>query len=133
MALYGQSVGVLNMLFTLGSVRDHLNKAVAIDPKYAYGGAYRILGKIDESLPGVLGGSRERARQYYEKAIEAAPDEPVNYFFLAKLLKYSYKDTAGARVVALKGMNVPPPEPFRAESIDGLVELQDFITTQLKE
>jgi hypothetical protein len=40
MALYGQSVGVLKMLFTLGTVRDYLRKSIELDPTYASAGAY---------------------------------------------------------------------------------------------
>ena len=46
MALYGQTVGIFKMFFTLGEVQIKSGKDDQIDPKYAYGGAYRVLGKI---------------------------------------------------------------------------------------
>src|SRR5205814_2104311 len=79
MALYGQSVGVFKMLFSLNSIRKHLEASIAADPKYAFGGAQRLLGKIYESIPGILGGSNRKARDYYQEAVGVAPDEPLNY------------------------------------------------------
>lgn len=127
MALYGQTVGVLKMLFTLGTVRAYLVKSVSIDPSYAYGGGYRILGKIEQELPGILGGSNERARSYYEKAIAAAPDEPLNYLFMADLTLKAYKDRLKALDYAVKGLEVPAPDASRHESIWALVELNKFV------
>src|SRR5205807_8794803 len=62
MAPYGEAAGVFKMIFTLGSVNDHLKQAAEADPAYAYGGAYRVLGRIQEKLPGILGGSNSRAK-----------------------------------------------------------------------
>ena len=39
------------------------------DPGYFYGGAYLILGSIEGSMPKVLGGRPELAKEYFEKAI----------------------------------------------------------------
>lgn len=127
MALYGQTVGVIKMLFTLNTVREHLRMSSEINPKYAYGGAYRILGKIDETLPPLLGGNKDMARQYYEKAIENAPDEPTNYFFLAKLLFNEYNNKNTALEFANKGLSIRNLEPFRFESFESQGELKKFL------
>jgi tetratricopeptide (TPR) repeat protein len=132
MALYGETVGVLKMLFTLGAVREHLEKSAALDSAYAYAGAYRILGKIDESLPGVLGGSSERAQSYYRKAITLAPDEPVNYLFLARLYMERYHDRPEARRIAQQGLSLPALDETRYESLKGRVELQEYAANELK-
>ncbi|MBI3556214.1 MAG: hypothetical protein HY074_08120 [Deltaproteobacteria bacterium] len=73
LALYGHAVGIFKMFFALGDLRDHLNEVIKIDPHYAYGGAYRMLGVIEQKLPGILGGSNRRAQDYFEKAIEISP------------------------------------------------------------
>jgi tetratricopeptide (TPR) repeat protein len=127
MALYVETVGVVKMLFTLGTVREHLRKSAALDPSYAYAGAFRILGKIDESLPGVLGGSRERAEAYYRKAILLVPDEPVNYLFLARLLVERYGRRDDALGIAQQGLVLPQPDETRYESLEGKAELQKYV------
>lgn len=127
MALYGETVGVFKMLFTLGGIREHLKKSIEADPYYAYGGAYRLLGLIDQKLPGILGGNNDDAKSYFEKAISHAPHEPLNYLFLAKLLKDAYDDEKGALKMAQKGLSVPEPTPDRLEARDALKNLQEFV------
>ena len=129
MALYGQTAGIFKMLFTLNTVRSHLQKSLEIDPNYAYGGAFRILGKIDESLPGILGGNKSLARVNYEKAIASAPGEPLNYYFLAKLVLDEYKDKALALEIAYKGLSISSIETYRVESLDALRELGNLVKT----
>jgi tetratricopeptide (TPR) repeat protein len=127
MALYGQTVGILKMLFTLPTVRGYLYNSAKIDPSYAYGGAYRILGKIEQELPGILGGSYDRARQYYEKAIIAAPDEPMNYLFMADLALKTGRDRLNALDFAYKGLALPVPDESRHESHWAIAKLKEFI------
>lgn len=124
MALYGQTVGVVKMLFTLGDIREHLRESARIDSGYAYGGAYRLLGTIEEKLPGILGGSNDRAREYYEKAVEKSPDEPLNRLFLARLLADEFSDKAAAAKVAQAGLSETPLPAERVESIEARKELQ---------
>src|SRR6185295_3326687 len=71
-ALLGETVGVFKMLSALGRVKERLHHVIELDPAYAYGGAFRLLGLIDQKLPGFLGGDNERARGYFEKAIRVA-------------------------------------------------------------
>lgn len=39
------------------------------DPKFYYGGPYLILGSIEGSVPRVLGGKPEKAKEYFERAL----------------------------------------------------------------
>ncbi|MFH1369351.1 MAG: TRAP transporter TatT component family protein [Elusimicrobiota bacterium] len=128
MALYGQTAGVIKMLFTLGTVRGLLEKSSRIDPAYAYGGAFRILGKIDQELPGILGGSNERAKEYYEKAINVAPDEPMNYLFISELFQKAFADKKSALEAAEKGLSLPLPDITRHESRWGMGELKKIVS-----
>lgn len=127
MALYGQSVGVFKMFFSLAAIREHLDKSIAIDPAYAYGGAYRLQGLIEQKLPGILGGDNDEAKAFFEKAIQAAPDEPLNYLFLARLLHEEFDDAEKALEVAKRGLATPEPSAERLEAIDARKELQALI------
>lgn len=126
-ALYGESVGIVRMLFALDDVQIQLRKSIAADPKYAGAGAMRLLGKIEESLPGILGGSDDRAREHYEKAILTDPNEPLNYLFLARLLEDEFDDEITAVEWAEKGIAVPTPSFDRLEAIDAIDELHGFL------
>lgn len=126
MALYGQEVGVFKMLFTLGEIRDHLREALRIDPAYASGGAQRLLGKIEEALPGILGGSDDRALDYYLKAVQIAQDEPLNALFLVKLLEKLDRPEV-ALAAAKKGAAIPVTDLSRLESLEAKEELQKWL------
>lgn len=127
MALYGETVGVLKMLFSLSQVEDHLRKSTALDPGYAFGGAYRLLGLIEQKLPGILGGNNDEAKAFFDQAIENGPEEPLNYLFMARLLEEEFDDRKKALEYARKGLNVPPPTPDRIEAVDAMSDLRKFI------
>jgi tetratricopeptide (TPR) repeat protein len=127
MALYGQSVGVLKMLFTLGTVRDYLRKSIELDPTYASAGAYRLLGVIEEKLPGILGGDNDRAREDFKKAIALAPDEPLNYLFMSRLLDDEFSDRNSAIDFAHKGLEIKNIPAKRLESIEAQADLKKWL------
>lgn len=123
MALYGDTVGVFKMLFSLSEIEDHLKTSLKLDPTYAGGGAYRLLGLIEQKLPGILGGSNGRAREYFEKAIAASPGEPLNYQFLAALEHDDLGLKDPARSTALKGLSITGIAPDRLESLEAQAQL----------
>lgn len=127
MALYGQVTGPVKMLFTLSDICRHLNETIKIDSTYAYGGAYRVLGAINESLPYILGGREEEAGKYYEKAIKACPDEPLNYYFLAKFLDSRRHNRKAAIDTARRGLLSDNIAAGRYESHKAIKELRKFL------
>lgn len=128
MALYGQAVGVLKMLFSIPDIRKHTEASILADPTYAYAGGYRLIGKIYEKVPGIFGGSNSKAKEYYEKAIQTAPGEPLNYYFLAQLLKNEIEDLPAAIAVAESALKtIPPPTPDRVEAVDAIQDLKKFL------
>ncbi|MEW5909707.1 MAG: TRAP transporter TatT component family protein [Thermodesulfobacteriota bacterium] len=126
MTLYGQTVGVIKMFFTLKTVKALFEKSCQLDPGYAHGGAYRMLGKIEQEVPALLGGSSRMAKKYYEEAIRVAPDEPLNYLFLADLQYKIFKDKKSAYDIVMKGLSLPVPDPSRYESLWASRELKKF-------
>jgi hypothetical protein len=131
MALYGQAVGVVKMLFTLDEIQTRLKKVIALDPGYAGSGAYRLLGTIQWKLPGILGGSNKRAKENFEKAIETSPNETLNYLFLARLLRKEYpEEDAKAIELAKQGLAVDKSKLERVESFEALEDLRKFVAGQ---
>lgn len=127
MSLYGQEVGVFKMLFSLGDVREHLRATIALDPSYAYGGAHRVLGIISQKLPGILGGSDEKAVEEYELALKASPDEPLNYLFLARILMTEMGKRERALELARQALGLSPPTRDRVESVEAREELEALL------
>jgi tetratricopeptide (TPR) repeat protein len=127
MALYGQTVGVVKMLFSLKQIRELLKESKALDPSYAHAGAQRLLGLIYQKVPGILGGSNSRAKDYFEEAISTAPDEPLNYLFLARLYREDLGDKPAALQAIQKGLDtqkIAVATPDRLESIEALADLK---------
>lgn len=132
MALLGETVGPMKMLFSLREVREHLLASAKLDPAYAYGGAYRVLGLIDQKLPALLGGSKEGARKYFKLAIESSVSEPLNYLFLGRLLKDEFHETQEAINVVEKGRQFPEPPAERVESKEAHSELKELYESLVK-
>jgi len=77
--------GQLARTKTLGALRlvdqmeSEFTRAIALDPSFDYAGAERSLGLLYRDAP-VLGsiGSRSKAKQHLERALELAPQFPEN-------------------------------------------------------
>lgn len=123
MALYGEAVGVVKMLFSVQEIEAHLKRTLELYPGYAHAGAFRLLGLIEQKLPGIFGGSNDRAFAYFHKAIDQAPDEPLNYQFLAALLFDDMGKKDDARKIAEQGLALPEPPLDRLESREAKREL----------
>jgi tetratricopeptide (TPR) repeat protein len=129
MALYGQTVGVFKMLFSLKQIKDLLKESMELDPTYAYSGAERLLGLIYQKIPGILGGSNSRAEDYFKQAIRTSPDEPLNYLFLAELYSDNLDDSKAALATIQKSLIVQQSISLaddRLESIEALSQLKQL-------
>lgn len=126
MALLGQEIGAFKMIFSLKEILHHLEKVNEIDPAYAYGGSDRVVGLILAKLPGILGGSNSQARERFERAIKVAPEEPLNYLVLARLLEKMGDLEAAVNTTRL-GLQQPVPAPERTESVEAVGELREFL------
>jgi len=70
------SLGGLRMV---KEVEREFLAAQALDPHFDYGGPDRNLGLLYAGAPAIISiGSRSKARQHLEKAVEVAPDFPEN-------------------------------------------------------
>ena len=126
-ALWAKEVGIFRTLVGLPWVRHHLKRAAELEPAFGGAAAHRILANISQVLPRVFGGGRKRARKEIEKAIEIAPDEPLNYEFLADLLIDDYHDPKQAVSVARRGLRQPAPAPEYVESVEAFQDLQEIV------
>lgn len=123
MALYGESVGVVKMIFTLRSIRAHLRRSLELDPYFAEGAAARTLATIDEVVPFFLGGSKKRARKYFEKALAIDPSESLNYVYFARFLQ-KRREFGAALELTERGLENPRPSPEYVESRAGWDRLE---------
>jgi hypothetical protein len=86
LALRAQVEGLWIALTRLRRAKRVLTIAKNIDQTFHSAGPLRVLGRIEHKVPRVLGGSRRRARECYERALTIAPQNTVTRMFFAELL-----------------------------------------------
>ena len=62
-----------------------LQRAINIDSSYHAAGPLRVLARLQQKLPRLLGGGASRARTNYESAITLAPENTVTRVYFAEL------------------------------------------------
>ncbi|MBL7716692.1 MAG: hypothetical protein JNL01_14605 [Bdellovibrionales bacterium] len=126
-ALEANESSSVNLLVNINYVRRFAIRSTELDPTCTKAGGYRLLGQVEIGLPGILGGSNRRAKEYFEKAIAAVPQEPMNYWELAKHLDKNMDKPEEAIEVAKKGAVLAKPEAHDYESLEAWNQLQDFL------
>lgn len=81
---YGEIKGVLKALFLLRPTKKEMKKAIAINDAYEGASAYVVLGRVYEKVPGIFGGSNNKAKDQYEKARKVCPTNTLNLLFMAE-------------------------------------------------
>ena len=98
-AVIGRTRGVMNSLFMLGDLRKGLNQVLAIDPNHKR--AKHTLAKIDHAVPGLAGGSDERAEKSFKELLARDPHWTPAMVSYAEFLRDNGKKD-DARAIASK-------------------------------
>ncbi|MDB4987922.1 MAG: hypothetical protein JWN04_3100, partial [Myxococcaceae bacterium] len=69
-AMMANSNGDLNALADAPLARAMMERSVELDPGYADAGGLGVLGTVEASFPELFGGNLDKARGYYERALE---------------------------------------------------------------
>ncbi len=109
--------------------RDHADMAVALDPKYDFGGPHRFLGKLivepSDTLPPSVG-SFEQGLDHLKKAVALYPGFAENRLFLAQaLIEDEEHEAARAQIDKILDSQTPPD--YSAEHDAWLKEAQSLI------
>ncbi len=95
-------------------IRDESRTTIAIDPKLEDAGGYRVLGRLHCVSPKILFVTgwvdREAGVGFLRKAVEIAPDNFVNLFFLAEGLR-EHTDRRDEAVEILRRVVAMTPRP----------------------
>jgi tetratricopeptide (TPR) repeat protein len=86
LALLARLANPFRALLLALRARRELERAARIDSAYHAAGPLRVLGRLEQKLPTWLGGGSQRARTYFERAIDIAPDSTVTRLYFAELL-----------------------------------------------
>lgn len=72
-------------IFDLGKVKAMMNKVIELDEKFFYGSAHLFFGAINGSLPKLLGGDPEKAKQHFERCLTLSDRKfLLAYIYLAR-------------------------------------------------
>ena len=90
-AVYGIVAGApgtstIKSLALLEPIETQMKRLIELDPQYEYGGAWRVLGRMNTKLPMLLGGDKELAEEYLRKAVKMGPNYYLNHLYLADAL-----------------------------------------------
>src|SRR3982750_1751439 len=93
-----------------------LLKAVEIDEAYHGAGPLRVLARLQQKLPRLLGGGTERAMQNYQAAVQIDPTNTVTRIYFAELLlKIDRVEQAREQLETIRQTTPHPDWKFECE------------------
>ncbi|HKA21929.1 MAG TPA: TRAP transporter TatT component family protein [Blastocatellia bacterium] len=84
-ALFAEVIRGIRGIRGLRSARLELKRAIEIDERYHGAGPLRVLGRLEHKSPKILGGSRKRSRELFERALAISPCNSVSLLYAAEL------------------------------------------------
>lgn len=128
-AFLKQEQGVFQLAFGISKLFHLFHKSAELNPYYAGAGAYRMLAILHYKAPGFLGGSLQKALGFIQKANEIAKNEPLNYYYFAKLLIRDNRKEE-ALTITKTFIAAAKPENFEFfESYTAFKNLKSFLAT----
>lgn len=106
LATTGRTRGVMNSLFMLPELRKGLQRCLELDRNHKL--AKQTLADVDHAVPGIAGGSDERAEQAYLELLQRDPGLTSAMYNLAKLYRDQGKKEQ-ARAWAVKARDAKSP------------------------
>jgi tetratricopeptide (TPR) repeat protein len=84
---YAENHGIRGGLKYRGTIRDELERVLAMDPAFLQGSADRALGRWYFKVPGLFGGSKQKSEEHLRRALAYNPRSIVTRLFLAETLE----------------------------------------------
>ncbi|MEN8149156.1 MAG: TRAP transporter TatT component family protein [Planctomycetota bacterium] len=92
---YGETKGIMNSIGLIPHIKKEMNRVIELDENYNHGGAWCVLGRLYNKVPGALGGDNKKSLECLEKAKKLDKDHLLARLFLADtLLSLDRKDDA---------------------------------------
>ena len=84
MGAMADSFGLRQGLKYRGAIKEALEKVLALDPAFQQGSADRALGRWYQKVPGLFGGSDEKAVELLRRSLTYNPNSTISHYFLAE-------------------------------------------------
>ena len=85
LALFGQTNGGVRGARAIRWAFGELRLAAKLNESYHDAGPLRVLARLEHKAPRLLGGSRRRSREHFERALTVAPANSVTLVYAAEL------------------------------------------------
>jgi len=109
MGAIAESFGIRAALRYRSPIRERLEIVLGLDPAFQQGSVDQAFDRWDFKVPGVFGGSEDRAIEHLERSLTYNPDSTATLFFLAEtLLEMDRAEEPKAR---LEHVLAGPPDP----------------------
>jgi cytochrome c-type biogenesis protein CcmH/NrfG len=86
MGALAESFGLRQGLKYRGDIKKELETVLTLDPGFQKGSADRALGRWYNKVPGLFGGSNEKAEMHLRKSLTYDPNSTASHYFLAETL-----------------------------------------------
>ena len=132
---YGQYINRSSIFVKIGGagkIMEHAKKTLELDPGYDFGGAYLMVGRINQIIPG---GDDRVAEEYFRQAVRIAPQRSTGHLYLGELYHDQKKHEEARREIkaVLEG---PPDSRFAVErklDTPRAKELMEEIESELRD
>ena len=128
MGTLAESFGLRQGLKYRSEIKKELETVLKIDPAFLQGSADRALGRWYDKVPGLFGGSSDKAEEHLRKALTYNPNSTATLYFLAEALIDSGKK-AEARTVLEKLIAAPVDPEWAPEDKEWKEKAQRLIKT----
>ena len=81
---YGDTKGIFEVAGRWKEVKYEFEKVIELEPGFLGGAAYMLLGRAYYYVPGFMGGGRQNALDYYQKALHYGPRQFGTHVYLAE-------------------------------------------------
>lgn len=104
---------IFSALSMADKTETEMRRVLAMDPSYDFGGAWRVLGRLYDKMPMLLGGDEDQAERMYAKALDVAPSYPLTRLYLADLRAKQGREQEARKLLrtVLDSPDVPGLEP----------------------
>jgi len=85
MGTLAESYGLVQGIKYRGRIKDELQRVLAMDPAWMQGSADRALGWWYFRVPGLFGGSHDKAIEHLKKALSYNPQSTITLWFLSEV------------------------------------------------
>ncbi len=106
MGALAEASGLLPGLKYRGTIKEKLETVLKIDPAFQQGSADRALGRWYLKVPGLFGGSNQKAVDHLQRSLTYYPDSTASLYFLAETLIEMNRRTE-ARAALQKVLDAP--------------------------